>query len=65
MGQTALTLVCATIVGALFTRRYPFPEHEFLAQLTLHANPWLYRFFHWSWAAMLFTTPALGFACSP
>lgn len=62
MNQTALTILCAAIVGAVFTRRYPFPEQDALLQLVLHVKPWLYQCFHWTWAAMLFTTPALVFS---
>ena len=62
MNQTALTLLCAAIVGTVFVRRYPFPSEDLLLQLTWQTNPHLYQFFHWSWSLMLYTTPALGFS---
>ncbi|HYI92891.1 MAG TPA: TraM recognition domain-containing protein, partial [Bryobacteraceae bacterium] len=59
---TALTLICAAIVGAVFQRRFPFPDNEFLVVLTAHVNPWLYQGLKWTWVTMLYTTPALVFA---
>lgn len=60
--KTALTIVSSLIVGFVFRQRFPFPEGEFLLQLTQIMNPWIYEWFYWSWTAMLFTTPALCFA---
>src|SRR5689334_10075181 len=62
MNQTALTLLCAAVVGTVLCRRYPFPSDDLLLRLTWQTSPWLYGFFHWSWSLMLYTTPALGFA---
>jgi hypothetical protein len=62
MNYTALTLLCASIVGAIFWKRYPFPEGDALLQMILYYRPGLYHALHWSWTAMLFTTPGLFFS---
>lgn len=62
MSRAVLTFASAAIVGSVFLRRYPFPDGDFLMQLTLHSKPWVYHWLRWSWTAMLFTTPAIAFS---
>lgn len=57
-----LTLICAGIVGVIFLGRYPFPAEDPLLQVVQHYRPALFRALHWSWTAMLFTTPGLCFS---
>lgn len=61
MNQTLLAAICAGFVGTVFLQRYPFPDGEFLVQLTAAVNPYLYLALKWSWCAMLYTTPMLCF----
>lgn len=60
--QTWLTLICAGIVGTVLMGRHPFPGGDGLLQMVLYHRPMLFHALHWTWVAMLFTTPAFCFS---
>ncbi|GAC1498624.1 MAG: hypothetical protein NVS1B14_01730 [Vulcanimicrobiaceae bacterium] len=62
MNRTALTLACAGVVGTLFLRRYPFPEHDALLGFVLGGAPAVFHALRGIWYVMLFSTPALAFS---
>src|SRR3982751_5508738 len=62
MSRDIIAILSAVAMGLLLTRRYPFPDGDFLVQLTRAESPWLYLGLRWSWLTMLYTTPALFFA---
>jgi hypothetical protein len=62
VNRTALTIACAAVVGVVFLKRYPFPDHDEVLRFVLAGKPAVFYTLRALWTAMLFTTPALAFS---
>ncbi len=56
----SFALSCA--VGYALLRQWPFPADHAILQLILLHKPWLFESIRWSYTAMLFSTPLIGFS---
>ncbi|MBN9662287.1 MAG: type IV secretory system conjugative DNA transfer family protein [Acidobacteria bacterium] len=56
----SFALSCA--VGYALLRQWPFPGDNAILQLILAQKPWLFASIRWSYTAMLFSTPLIGFS---
>lgn len=57
-----LSLLLSATVGLLLYFRLPFPASNPLLQLISAEKPGLFAFFHWTYVALLFSTPYIGFS---
>ncbi|MGA2877626.1 MAG: type IV secretion system DNA-binding domain-containing protein [Bryobacteraceae bacterium] len=56
----SFALSCST--GLVLIRRYPFPADDSILQMILYQKPWLFDSIRWTYTAMLFSTPLIGFS---
>lgn len=57
-----ITFALSCAVGYGLLRQWPFPAEHAILQLILAHKPWLFESIRWSYTAMLFSTPLIGFS---
>ncbi|HWB83481.1 MAG TPA: type IV secretion system DNA-binding domain-containing protein [Bryobacteraceae bacterium] len=60
--RAILSLVLGTCVGLAAWNRMPFPESDNVLQMILLQKPYLFYWIKWTYTAMLFSTPCIGFS---
>lgn len=60
--RAVLSFALSCSVGLVLFRRYPFPADDGILQMILYQKPWLFESIRWAYAAMLFSTPLIGFS---
>lgn len=60
--RAVLSFALSCSAGLLLFRRYPFPADDGVLQMILLQKPWLFSAIRWSYTAMLFSTPLIGFS---
>ena len=57
--RAVLSFLLSSGAGYLLLRRFPFPSDDNVLQLIALEKPWLFDAAHWSYTAMLFSTPLI------
>ena len=60
--RAVLSFLLSSGAGYLLLRRFPFPSDDNVLQLIALEKPWLFDAAHWSYTAMLFSTPLIAFS---
>lgn len=60
--RAVLSFALSCSAGLILFRRYPFPADNSILQLILLQKPWLFESIRWTYTAMLFSTPLIGFS---
>ena len=60
--RVLLSFALSCSVGLVLFRRYPFPADDAILQMILYQKPWLFDSIRWTYTAMLFSTPLIGFS---
>ena len=57
-----ISFALSCITGYVLLHRWPFPADGAMLQLIFLHKPWLFESIRWSYTAMLFSTPLIGFS---
>jgi hypothetical protein len=57
-----ISFALSCISGYVLLHRWPFPADDAMLQVVLLHKPWLFESIRWSYTAMLFSTPLIGFS---
>jgi hypothetical protein len=60
--RTPISFALGCVVGYILLHTWPFPADDAMLQLILAHKPWLFESIRWSYTAMLFSTPLIGFS---
>jgi hypothetical protein len=60
--RALLSFALSCSAGLVLFRRYPFPVDDSILQMILYQKPWLFDSIRWTYTAMLFSTPLIGFS---
>jgi hypothetical protein len=60
--RVLLSFALSCSAGLVLFRRYPFPADDGILQMILYQKPWLFDSIRWTYTAMLFSTPIIGFS---